>query len=286
MSLKMKKERIKLATLGPKGTFSHEAAVKFCKDCKIVFCSDIEEIFDAVEESRADFGIIPVENSLEGSVALTLELLLERNAEICREIVININHHLLALKGARMGSIKQVFSHPHALAQCRGIIKKLKLGTRNFLSTAEAAKEIASKKLKDSAAIASEMAAKIYGLEIIKKNIQDYSENKTRFFVIARKCGNRKTEAGKKRTGKMKSSIIAGIKDRPGALHDMLGSFAKKGINLTKIESRPSKRKLGDYVFYIDFEGDAEGKKVKDILKELSAAATFVKVLGSYPYGS
>lgn len=279
------KKKAKLATLGPKGTFSHEAALKFCRSCDILFCKDIEEIFERVEKSKAVYGIVPVENSLEGSVSLTLELLLERDAEICREIVLNINHHLLALKGAKLSSIKYVFSHPHALAQCRGAIKKLKLSTRNFLSTAEAAREISAKKAENAAAIASEMAAKTYGLEIIKRNVQDYSENKTRFFVISKKCEDKAVKAAKK-TGKLKSSIIVGIKDKPGALYDMLGSFAKRGINLTKIESRPSKKMLGDYVFYIDFEGDKEERRIKNVLKELSEATTFVKVLGSYPYGS
>jgi len=277
-----KKSRIKLAVLGPKGTFSHEAALKFCRGCDIIFCKDLEEIFEKVEKSRVDYGIVPVENSLEGSVTLTLELLLERNVEICREIVININHHLLALKGVKPHSMKYVFSHPHALAQCRGIIKKLKLDTRNFLSTAEAAREIAEKKIANAAAIASEMAAKTYGLEIIKKNVQDNTENKTRFFIVSKKCEDKAV----KKANKVKTSIIVGVKDQPGALYGMLGSFAKRGINLTKIESRPSKKMLGDYVFYIDFEGDKEERRIRDLLKEISAAATFIKALGSYSYGS
>ena len=266
---------LKIALLGPKGTFSEEAAARFNPGLEKVFCDSIEDVFEAVTEGRAGHGIVPVENSLEGSVAPTLELLLKTGVSICREIVLDISHCLLVLPGTKTRDIKEVISHPHALGQCKGFIKSLRgIKTRNSPSTAEAAREVASKKLKDTAAIAPRIAAEIYGLEVLKEDVQDQEKNQTRFFIIALKCPK-----GQK---KEKTSIVMGLKDRPGALYEVLGHFAKAGINLTKIESRPTKKSLGDYIFYIDFIGDAGDERIKRILDEVKGLTTTLKVLGSY----
>ena len=262
----------RVAILGPRGTFSEEAAKKY--NAKLVLCSDIEEIFDKVEKGEADLGIVPIENSLEGSVSQTLDLLLKRNLYIYDEIVLDIKHCLVSLE-KDIKNVKEVISHPHALAQCRNFLKKLKVKTRNFPSTAEAAKEIKERKLMGVAAIAPKISAKLYGLNVLAEGIQDEKENKTRFIVISKNFHEK--------TGKDKTSIIIGLFDKPGALYEALGVFARRGINLKKIESRPSKKALGDYIFYIDFEGHIEDKKIKDALNELKNKVSFLKILGSYP---
>jgi len=264
----------RISILGPRGTFSEEAARRFDPEASKVFCSSIDEVFDSVEKGKAEHGIVPVENSLEGSVAATLQLLLTTPLRICAEIVIDVKHCLLALPGSRMEDIREVISHPHALAQCRGYIKSLgDVRTRNLPSTAEAAREVSVKRLRGSAAIAPRIAAELYGLTVLAEGVQDEGRNQTRFFALGRECGDGEAE---------KTSIILGLEDRPGALYKVLGYFARANINLTKIESRPTRKSLGDYIFYIDFEGDAREERVGAVLRKVRARATFFKVLGSY----
>jgi prephenate dehydratase len=264
-----------VALLGPRGTFSEEAAIKFGGESKRILCDTIEDVFEGVIAGEVDYGIVPVENSLEGSVTTTLELLLETPLTICREVVLNINHCLLALPGTKIEDMYEIISHPHALAQCRRFLRTLKgVKTRNFSSTGEAAREITINKLKGTAAIAPRVASKFYNLSILKEGIQDQEKNQTRFFVIGRKCPDS--------SPREKSSIVFGLKDRPGALYDVLGHFAKGKVNLTKIESRPTKKGLGEYIFYIDFIGDAESERIKRILDSVKKLTTTFKVLGSY----
>jgi prephenate dehydratase len=264
-----------VALLGPRGTFSEEAAIKFDGEAKRILCDTIEDVFEGVIAGEANYGIVPVENSLEGSITTTLELLLETSSTICREVVLDINHCLLTLPGTKIEEIREIISHPHALAQCRKFLRGLKkVKTRNFSSTGEAAKEITIKKLKGTAAIAPKIAARFYNLSILKEGIQDQKKNQTRFFVIGLECPNGSTRE--------KTSIVFGLKDRPGALYDVLGHFAKGGVNLTKIESRPTKKSLGEYIFYIDFIGDSEDDKIKGILGSVKQFTTTFKVLGSY----
>jgi prephenate dehydratase len=266
---------MKVAILGPRGTFSEEAANLFDKNPDIVSCHDIEEIFGNVISGSADFGIVPVENSLEGAIGMTAELLLKEDVKVFKEIVLDIRHSLMTLEGTDIGDITEIISHTHALAQCKGTLRELNAKTRNFSSTAEAAKEVAEKGLASTAAIAPKVAASLYGLKILKEDIQDEDKNQTRFFVISKN--------DHKSTGNDKTSLIIGLKDRPGALYDTLKSFAEKNINLTKIESRPSRRALGDYIFYIDLEGHREDGVVSEVLEELKESTAFLKVLGSYP---
>lgn len=261
--------------LGPRGTFSEEAALRYFKEPELRYREDIEGIFEDVLKGDADYGLVPIENSLEGSVGVTLDLLLRQEVRIWGEVVIDVKHSLLALKGATLGEIREVLSHPHALAQCRGFLKRYGLKTKNYPSTAGAAREVAEKKLCSLAAIAPERAATLYGLAVLKREIQDEDFNQTRFLVIAR----RDHEA----TGRDKTSIIFALEDRPGALYEALKPFALGGINLTKIESRPSKKALGDYVFYVDLEGHRSDDRIRKALAELKSRVTFLKVLGSYP---
>jgi prephenate dehydratase len=266
---------MKVAILGPRGTFSEEAAFLFDKDPDLLLCGDISEIFERVTSGSADFAIVPVENSLEGSIGMTSELLLKEDVKIFKEIILDIRHSLMTLEGTDIGDITEIISHPHALAQCKGLLKELNVKTRNFPSTAEAAMEVAEKDLKGTAAIAPRVAASLYGLKIHREDVQDEDRNQTRFFVISKN--------DHKRTQNDKTSLIIGLKDRPGALYDALKSFAERNINLTKIESRPSRKALGDYIFYIDLEGHREDVAVGDVLEKLKDSTAFLKVLGSYP---
>ena len=267
----------KVAILGPRGTFSEEAALKFMKSPHLVLARDIEEIFDLVERGEVEFGVLPVENSLEGSVALAMELLVKRDVKVYAEVILDINHHLLALPGVKLGEIRRVISHPQALAQCKGFLSSLGVATANYPSTADAAREIKEKQLRDTAAIAPLAAAKLYGLEVLKENIQDLNQNQTRFFILGKR--------DHAPTGRDKTSIILSLKDKPGALYEILASFARAKVNLTKIESRPSRKALGDYIFFIDFEGHRSEARIKRVLEEIEKRASFLKILGSYPSG-
>jgi prephenate dehydratase len=266
---------LRVSLLGPKGTFSEEAALNFFGKEELVYRGDINRIFDDVVSGRTDYGIVPIENSLEGSIGLTLELFLKVDLMIYGEVVIDIRHSLLCLKDSTLDDIKEVISHPHALAQCKGFIGELGLNTKNCLSTAEAAREVSRRKLKNTAAIAPERAAELYGLKVLKSSVQDEDYNQTRFLVIAKHDSAR--------TGKDKTSIIFSLLDKPGALYEALGAFVKGKINLTKIESRPSRKALGDYVFFVDFEGHRSDARVRRALKELENKVSFMKLLGSYP---
>lgn len=266
----------KVAVLGPRGTFSEEAALKFGAQ-DLVLSHDIDGIFDEVLTGGAAYGMVPVENSLEGSVVMTLELLLRRDVKIYSEVVLDISHHLLALPGTKPGDIKEVVSHPQALGQCKAFLRRLGVRTRDTSSTAEAAKEVADGRLASTGAIAPRLAAELYGLEVLEEDIQDEGPNQTRFLVIAQK--------DHEKTSVDKTSLILGLRDRPGALHDALGVFAEEGINLTRIESRPSRKALGEYLFYLDLEGHRQDPRVGSALKSLEEKAAFLKVLGSYPRG-
>ncbi len=265
---------MRVALLGPRGTYSEEALRRFERNAEPVLCKDIESIFDNVLSGSTEFGIVPVENSLEGSVNMTLDMLLKQDVKIYKEIVIDINHNLMALPDTDIAHIREIYSHPHALAQCKNFLKSINVRTRNFLSTADAAREIRDRNLKNTAAIAPKVAAKLYGLKILKENLQDEDFNQTRFLVISRK--------DHERTEDSKTSVIFSLIDKPGALHEALGIFASHDINLTKIESRPSKKALGDYVFFVDLEGHLEDTAVKDSIDELKQKTAFLKVLGSY----
>lgn len=267
---------MKICVLGPAGTFSHEAALKFNKNAEIVFVNSVWEVFETLEGKKADYGIVPVENSIEGAVGITLDALMEFEQKIKKEIIIPIRHFLCG--SGKLEEIKEVCSHPQALGQCRKFLHELKVKTVQASSTATAAEEVSKLKDNSKACICTELAAKLYNLEIIKSDIQDKNNNVTRFFVI------NKTDSEK--TGNDKTSIaVYPQEDRPKLLWEILDVFAKRKINLTRIESRPSKIKLGEYIFFIDIEGHRKDNLIKEALQELKENIKIVKVFGSYPKG-
>ncbi len=267
-----------VAYLGPEGSFSNQAAFHmFGSSSKLIPFSSFEEIFEAVQKRECKFGMVPVENSIEGSIGSILDMLFEWDLKICAEYYERIGHFLLSKTGKRE-DIKKVASHPQALGQCRKWIGKNLRGVE-FLetpSTAAAAKMAAQDT--SIAAIASEYSASLYGLKIVQSHIEDNAQNTTRFIVI----GYEEPAP----TGRDKTSIVFAIKDRPGALHESLFlPFAKANINLTKIESRPSKGRPWEYIFFVDFLGHRTDEKVQQALREVEGKCIFLKILGSYPVG-
>ncbi|MFH1877433.1 MAG: prephenate dehydratase [Candidatus Omnitrophota bacterium] len=268
---------LKVAYFGPELTFTHQASLKkFGASVTYISCDTIPGVFREVEKGNADYGVVPIENSTEGAVNHTLDMFVDSPVMICSEIFCPIHHSLLCVKD-NMKSVKRVYSHPQVFSQCRGWLEKNLPQARlcDAASTAKAA-EIAFSH-GDSACIASEMAAEKYGLKILARSIEDRSTNTTRFLVIGKQLSGI--------SGRDKTSIMFSVKDRPGVLHDMLSSFKNKGINLTKIESRPSKEKMWKYYFFVDMEGHCESPKLKRALAELEKKCHFVKILGAYPKG-
>ena len=264
-----------IAYLGPEMTFTNQAAIKkFGSSVEYMSCDSISDVFSEVEKGNASYGVVPIENSTEGAVNHTLDMFTESPLMICSEVSLSIHHSLLA-KRKDKHAIKKIYSKAEVFGQCRGWIEKNLPGAKlhNVASTAKAA-QIAAKEPK-AACIASELAAKKYKLSVLARSIEDSSTNVTRFLVIGDHIG--------KATGKDKTSIMFSVKDRPGVLHNMLSSFKSAGINLTKIESRPSKKGLWKYYFFVDLEGHVDNTKVKKALKDLEKRCHFLKILGSYP---
>ncbi|MDL2246015.1 prephenate dehydratase [Methanobrevibacter sp. OttesenSCG-928-K11] len=262
----------KVSFLGPEGTFTHEAASKISNNL-ISFCS-ISSVMESVENGECSKGIVPIENAIEGPVGITLDLLANKsNLLISGEIIIPINHNLLARKDLNFNDIEDVYSHSQALSQCHNFIENNNFKPHYTLSTAAAAKTISN--MHNAGAIGTLKAAKLYDLKIIKENIQDIQNNQTRFVILSKKDGEF--------SGNDKTSIIFSIfEDLPGQLYEILEIFAKKNINLTKIESRPSKEGLGKYFFFVDFEGHRKDLIIKKILNEIREKTPFLKILGSY----
>lgn len=266
----MKKQN-KVAVLGPEGTFTEAAAKKMFGASKYLYCDNVNEVFNLVGK-KADYGVVAIENSIEGTVNTTVDNLLEYNLKIVKEVVLNINLCLITLPKTKKTDIRNIISHPHALAQCEKYIAKNFPGARilRYDSTTAAIKELRDLGLENTAAIGPPHAAKKYKLKIMREHIED-SPSQTRFIAVSRK------EADGKKT-----SIIFSLKDKPGSLYEVLKDFAENKINLTKIESRPSKKKLGEYMFYIDFEGSLKEEKIKKVIQEIKNKTTFLKTLGSY----
>lgn len=268
--------KLRIAYLGPQATFSYQAGLKlFGSNVELVPIKRISDVIEEAEKQRADFAVVPIENSNEGSVNATLDELVDTNLKVVNEIVLRVSHCLLSK--TKFENIKAVYSHPQALAQCSMWLHK-NLPDAELIpvsSTAQAA-QFASKNGK-SAAISSETAAGLYKLDILAKSIEDSRDNWTRFFVLGNEFSGR--------TGKDKTSIIFTIKDKVSALYNILSQFSKSKINLTKIESRPTKKKVWQYVFFVDFDGHIEDKKVRNTLDKINENCVFLKVLGSYPKG-
>ncbi len=268
-------KRLKIAYLGPMGSFTELATIGyFGNSCTFVSAKKIQDVFELTDKRECDFGVVPVENSLEGAIGITLDLLIDSNVKICGEIYREITHNLLSLNDD-IKNLKRLYSHPQALAQCRTYIER-NLPEIEIIEV-ESTSESARLALKDveSAAIASTRAAELYGLKVLKSRIEDSTNNYTRFIVIG-KIENSPS-------GNDKTSIIISVKDESGALHRALNSFAQYGINLCKIESRPMKKRPWEYIFFIDFDGHLSNKIIKRALSELSRVCLFLKILGSYP---
>jgi chorismate mutase/prephenate dehydratase len=270
------KERVKVAFQGERGAYSESAVYTyFGDDAEVKPCRDLTEVFESVDKQKVPVGVVPVENSLEGSVNQTYDLFLTHNLKVSGEIIIRISHCLIANPSTSLEAVKTVYSHPQALAQCRSFLERLGSDLISTYDTAGSVKMLKEKGRKDAAAVASEKAAEIYGMKILAREIEDTPTNYTRFFVIS------KEETP--RTGKDKTSIIFAAKHKPGALYHALEEFEKRNINLTKIESRPTKQKPWEYNFYLDFEGHRTEKNCAQALKALQEKAAFLKILGSYP---
>ena len=265
---------LKVAYMGPEASFSNLAAIKrFGTQVGYLACGSIGEVFLEVERGNADYGVVPIENSIEGAVTHTLDMLVDSDLKICSQIILDVAHNLLAR--CPRPKIRRVYSNPQVLAQCRiWLQENLPQAEQIEVSSTTRAAQICSQE-KNSAAIGSLLAAKVYKLKVIDRDIEDSPHNITRFFVIG------KTDAGK--TGRDRTSILFSIKDKVGALHDMLLPFKKYKINLTKIESRPSKKRAWDYYFFVDLEGHLQDVRIQKALRELESKCKFLKILGSYP---
>ncbi|MFA5356448.1 MAG: prephenate dehydratase [Candidatus Omnitrophota bacterium] len=269
-------KRLRIAYLGPEATFTHLAALKrFGSQVEYVACNNIGDVFVEVEKESADYGVVPIENSVEGAVSHTLDMFVDSELKICSQTTLDISHHLLA--NCPKGKIRRIYSNPQVFGQCRIWLKEnLPAAEMIEVSSTTRAAQIAAKE-KGSAAIGSLLAAKVYKLRVIASDIEDSPHNFTRFLIIG------KTDVPA--TGDDRTSIMFSIKDKVGALHNMLLPFRKYNINLTKIESRPSKKKAWDYYFFVDLDGHRDNPRVKKALMELESKCTFLKVLGSYPLG-
>ncbi|MCK9151470.1 prephenate dehydratase [Methanobacterium alcaliphilum] len=262
-----------IAYFGPAGTFTEEAASLL--DSHLLAFDSIIEVLEVVKSGEVVKGVVPIENSIEGPVGVTLDLLAQDyDIKIEQEIVLPISHNLLVNKGVTLDQLDSVYSHAQPLAQCRIFLENLGLRTHSTSSTAAAAKFIKGKN--KAAAIGTKRAAELYDLEIILSDIHDFENNVTRFIVLAKK--------DHPLTGNDKTSIAFTLsEDCPGGLYEILGLFASEKINLTKIESRPSKKGLGKYIFFIDFEGHRLEGNVEKILDKINHRTPFLKILGSYP---
>jgi len=268
-------EPLKIAYLGPEGTFTQAAVLKhFGHSVKGLPVATIEEVFQEVESAVADFGVVPVENSTEGAVNSTLDMFLVSELKIAGEVELRVNQNFMS-KARDLCSIERVYAHAQSLAQCRGWLRKnLPKAERIAVSSnAEAARR--ARNAEDCGAIGNENAADIYGLNLLARHIEDRADNTTRFLVIGREILGA--------SGRDKTSLLLTVRDQPGALYHLLDPLAKAGISMTRIESRPSRQGKWDYAFFIDVEGHINDSRLEAVLGQLGPASAMIKVLGSYP---
>src|SRR5437867_1196699 len=265
---------MRIAYLGPEATFTHQAAIRrFGSSLRYSPQQTITDVFAEVSKNRADYGVVPIENSTEGVVTHTLDMFVDSDLKIVSQIVLPVQHCLLG--NFRRAQIKRLFAHPQALGQCRGWVQ-IHLPRVEIIETSSNARsaEFAAKE-KESAAIAGVLAAEKYSLRVLEYDIQDNAANATRFLVLGRQCSPP--------TGNDRTSVMFSIVDRVGALYHALSPFRRYRINMTKIESRPSKRKAWEYFFFVDCDGHMNDRKVAKALGLLAEHCSYVKVLGSYP---
>ncbi len=266
---------MKVAFFGPKATFTHLAALQqFGLSAELVPQKSIPAVFEEVEKGRAQYGVVPVENSTEGMVSHTLDMFMESELKINAEVMLEIHHYLLSRTG-RMEDIKKVYSHLQPIAQCREWLAENlpNVPVVDVASTAVAAQIVTEDYA--AAAIASELAATMYDLKIVRERIEDQVNNFTRFLVVGKKLAEKSSDD--------KTSLMFSVKDEVGILYRMLEPFAKRGLNLSKIESRPLKKKAWEYIFFLDLAGHISDPEVAEAVQELKGCCQFVKILGSYP---
>ncbi|WP_319522158.1 prephenate dehydratase [uncultured Desulfosarcina sp.] len=269
---------MKVAFQGEHGAYSEVALYEhFGNDVEAVGCDAFDDVFDLVNNGKVTYGFIPVENTIAGTVVENYDLLFANEVFVIAEAYLPVRHTLLAKKGARLEDIKEAFSHPHALKQCKAFLKSKGIRMMATYDTAGAAKNVASGDRMDCAAIASALCADIYDMEVLENNIQSNSSNTTRFFVIAKKENVPEDHT----TGK--TTVAFKTRHYPGALVDCLKIFQKYKLNLTKLESRPIPENPWEYVFYAAIEAGIDDDEVKAAIGELTLHAVFVKLLGSYP---
>lgn len=270
----MKKNK-QVGYLGPEGTFSHEAVLKVVnEDTGIIPYDNIIHIFESLENDEINEAIVPIENSTEGSVLITLDALIHFDLNIVKELELPIKHNLLVQKGMTLEDITVICSHQQALAQCRHYINSINKQVHAMSSTANAARYVTE--LSTAAVIGNGILSKKYNLDILEENIQDYDNNVTRFVVLSK-------NSQEKITGNDKTSIVISLKgDKPGGLYEILRIFAEKNINLTKIESRPSKKGMGKYLFFIDMQGHKNEPHINKTLSAIESEVSMLKILGSY----
>ena len=270
-------KKLSVAYLGPAGTFSEAAAIKhFGHAAQTVACESIDQVFRSAEAGETDYCIVPVENSTEGTVNRTLDLLTRMHLRICGEVVLRIHHHLLAkAPDTQLSAIRRLYSHSQSLAQCHEWLNANLPAVERIptSSNAEAARIAAAEP--GAVAVAGEMAAERYALHPLARNIEDEPNNTTRFLVL----GSQETG----RSGKDKTSLVISAKNVPGAVHGLLDPFARHGVSMTKFESRPSRTELWEYLFFVDIEGHVQDPVIAVALTELQEKVAFLKVLGSYP---
>jgi chorismate mutase/prephenate dehydratase len=265
---------MRIAYLGPEATFTHQAAIRrFGSSLRYASQKTITDVFAEVSKNRADYGVVPIENSTEGVVSHTLDMFVDSDLKIVAQIVMPVQHCLLS--NSRRSQIKKLFAHPQSLGQCRGWVQN-NLPKVEIIETSSNARsaEFAARE-KDSGAIAGVLAAEKYHLRVVEHDIQDNAANATRFLVLGRQCSPP--------TGNDRTSIMFSIVDQVGALYRALAPFRRYRINMTKIESRPSKRKAWEYFFFVDCDGHLSDLKVGKALALLNEHCSYVKVLGSYP---
>lgn len=268
-----------VAFQGERGAYGEMAALQYFPGATLVPCKSFADVFEAAEKRKVAYAVIPVENSIEGSVGEVYDLLLLTKLKAVGEVYQRVHHCLIANRGAKISQVKSVYSHPQALGQCREYLRRKKLEPLAAYDTAGAVKMIKERMMFDSAAIASRRAAELYGMEILAEGIEDRKNNFTRFLVLASRAGSR---SGRN----YKTSLIFSVKHVPGALFGILGEFALRRLNLTKIESRPTKETPWEYNFYVDFEGHIGDRAVKQALAAVRPKTSYLKVLGSYKKAS
>jgi len=274
---------VRVAFQGERGAYSEMAALQYFPRATLVPKKTFSDAFSAVEEKKAGFAVIPVENSIEGSVGEVYDLLAETRLAAVGEVYQRVRHCLIANKGVRMGDVKVAYSHPQALGQCRAYLQKKKVQAMPAYDTAGSVKMVKEQRLRDAAAIASRRAAELYGMKILDEGIEDRKNNYTRFLVMSPPAAKKSAKSNSGGSNNYyKTSIIFSVKHVPGALFGILGEFAIARLNLTKIESRPTKETPWEYNFYVDFEGHAADAAAKKALAAIKGRTSYLKVLGSY----